>query len=61
MFNTREKIETWLDSLANRISGSYKINDDLTVDIEDSIKHSNLKLKTLPVKFGKSAKNFATS
>lgn len=49
MLKTKEGIKKWLDSV--RIY-HYKINDDLTVDVDDSVYISNLGLTEIPVQFG---------
>src|SRR3990167_1216678 len=47
---TKQQIENWLKEVG--IVG-YTINNDLTVDVSGSVDISNLKLKNIPIQFGK--------
>ena len=52
MLKTKKEIEDWLDSQCDNIIGTYKIDDNLIVDIYGTIRLNNLSLHELPFKFG---------
>lgn len=56
--NTRQEIEEILDELV--IQG-YRINDDLTVDVNDDVDIGDLKAKVIPFQFGKVTGSFNCS
>jgi len=58
MLKTKEEIQAWLDEM--RIK-NYTINDDLTVDVDGTVKISNKKLVEIPVQFGIVVRDFDCS
>lgn len=48
MFNNKDNIKSWLDSM---IIQKYTINDDLTVDVENSVNLSFKNLIYIPIQF----------
>ena len=53
VLETREQIEDWLKKRGKRIEGTWKINDDLSVEVTGDVDLSKLKMTKLPVKFKK--------
>lgn len=58
MLKTKSEIENWLNKY--RIN-NYKIQADLTVNVNGDVNLTNQKLKEIPVKFGKVKGNFDCS
>lgn len=56
MLKTKENIKSWLDKM--EING-YKINDDLTVDVDGDVNLGNNKLYEIPIQFGIVNGNFS--
>lgn len=51
ILETREQIENWLTKRGKRIGGKWKINKDLTVEVEGDVNLSQMKITRIPVKF----------
>ncbi|MGZ8984556.1 MAG: hypothetical protein ACXW11_11505 [Methylotenera sp.] len=54
-FQTREEIQNWLDSMGVE---KYKINEDLTVDVDGDVFLIEKELIEIPVQFGKVSEFF---
>jgi hypothetical protein len=55
MLKTKNEIKDWLDKY--KVT-SYTINDDLTVDVMEQVKLSNMGLNEFPIQFGIVEKSF---